>query len=214
MPDYNLEAILRVADQRVIGEIIRIGRERGLSDDHILAALATGIVEDNLRHSAAVRDGTSVGWRQETRSSYGSVERRMDLAGSINRFYNELDQIGRGGRSVGMWAAAVQRPASQYRGRYDQALAAARAILQRFAGGIKAGQGPGGPAEPPPDPWDPRAALLEMITAISDFTKQAASGQPGLGATPGLTKPPVPADATVESAQRLVDEAQAQQGGV
>lgn len=200
MPSYNADAVIRAADPRVVNSIIAIGRERGLSDEYILTALATGIVEDSLRHSASVRDGTSVGWRQETRSSYGSTERRMDLAGSINRFYDELAGTSRRG-SLGMWAAAVQRPAAQYRGRYDQAMGAARAVLARFGGGAGLGEADAPETSPQEDGWDPRAALGEMISTISEFTKQRAGGL--MSTSAGLGAPTAPDD-TVGVANRLV----------
>lgn len=117
-------------DPQVVSTLINTGRKRGLSEDHILAALSTGIVESGLRNLDRGH-GTSVGWRQEVKKYYGSKERRMDVQGATNRFYDELEAAPRKG-SVGMWSQAVQR--SAYPERYDQALPVARQVLQHFGG--------------------------------------------------------------------------------
>ncbi len=113
--------------RHVIDEIIRIGRRRQESRRAILAALATGRVESGYRNLHGSQDGLSAGWRQE-RTAYYSNPR--NLRASINRFYNEADRANPSRyRDAGQLAAAVQRPAAQYAGRYNQSLGVARNIL-------------------------------------------------------------------------------------
>lgn len=125
--------------RKILGMIVGIGRKRGATSKQLLAAVETGLVESGLRN-LSYGDGTSVGWRQETASSYGSVARRMNLTGSINRFFSEV--MGLGSKSRGMTAGqiaqAVQR--SAFPGRYDQMRGRALALLGS-AGGSPGGGG-------------------------------------------------------------------------
>lgn len=191
MPAYDYERIRKVADPGVINALISTGRQRGLSDDHILAALATGIVETNLRNLNH-GDGSSVNWRQEVAKYYGSVENRMNLAASTGRFYDELSRTPRKG-SIGGWAQSVQR--SAHPERYDQAMGAAQSFLRDFGGSTPQGQpaqGLGSPAQAVPGVWDadefarsmldsttgelrnsfdPKAALTSFFTSASDAVR-------------------------------------------
>lgn len=83
------------------------------------AAYETGLVESGLRN-IGYGSGSSVNWRQETASSYGSVKRRMNLTGSVDRFFNEATAYARShpGAKSGQIAQAVQR--SAFPGRYAQ----------------------------------------------------------------------------------------------
>jgi len=159
-------------DQAVISALLTIAVQRGLGTDHQLAALACGLVEDQLRHRAGGH-GTSVGWRQETRSSYGSVERRMDLAASINRFYDELGPSKPSNLTLGRWVQSVQR--SAYPDEYDAALPTAQQVLAANGGGAglptggggtaTGGQGYTGPDLGPPPPNRP---TLPVAVAVLD----------------------------------------------
>lgn len=160
-----------VYDPRVIDALLTIARRRQLGREHQLAALACGIVEDQLRHRAAGH-GTSVGWRQETRSSYGSVERRMDLAASIDRFYDELGPSRPPSRTIGSWVQSVQR--SAHPGRYDEALPAAQRVLDVWVAANPTAGG-GQPDAGGADPDTP-----ELVS------------QPGGEPTPDATTPPEP----------------------
>jgi hypothetical protein len=95
------------ADPNVVQSIIGIGRKRGMSQQEILAALVTAKIEQGYQNKA-YGSGGSVGWRQETPGSYGSVANRMNLTASINRFYNEIKGKG-GGLTVGQLAQSAQR---------------------------------------------------------------------------------------------------------
>lgn len=81
----------------------------------IRSAFATGIVESGLRN-LSYGDSTSVGWRQETSSSYPNVNRR-DVPASVARYFNEADKLYRGDTAASL-AARVQRPAAAYVHRY------------------------------------------------------------------------------------------------
>jgi hypothetical protein len=119
--------------KRVAKTIINTGKRVGASPKDIVTALATGLVEANLGNPAS-GDGTSVGWRQETSSSYPNVNRR-NVKESAERFYSELKSAGSG--SIGQRAQAVQR--SAYPGRYGERVGEARAILKQLnRGGVRA----------------------------------------------------------------------------
>jgi len=134
--------------QHIVNTLLTVGRQatRGLPqherDVLLKAALETGSVESNFSNPAG-GDGTSVGWRQETASSYPGVN-RMDVVGSANRFYREALQAYRPGIRSGDLAAAVQRPAAQYRGRYAQA----SGLAQQLLGGAGGGSSTGAPSLP------------------------------------------------------------------
>jgi hypothetical protein len=119
--------------------IIAVGNSVGASRAQIKAALETGIVESNLSNPRG-GTGTSSGWRQEI-SSYGSVGKRRNVAGAARRFYSEAANV-RG--SSGAIAAAVQRPAAQYRGRYAQVAGQAGALLRAVGAGGGSGNSPMG----------------------------------------------------------------------
>lgn len=127
--------------QRIARRIVKRGRARRESRKEILAGLETGLTESSL-HNLSYGDGTSVGWRQETASSYPNVNRR-DVPASINRFYDETDAVERSYRAPAALAQAVQR--SAYPGRYAEHADEARAIYQALKGGKSAAAAhPGG----------------------------------------------------------------------
>ncbi len=113
------------ADQRkVVRRIKQIGAEVGASPKEVKAALETGIVESNLRNLPG-GDADSQGWRQERASLYPNPR---DLDASIRRFYQETSAVKHKYGRAGDLAAAVQRPAAQYRGRYEAVSAQADAL--------------------------------------------------------------------------------------
>jgi hypothetical protein len=120
-----------VADPKVVAQIIAIGKRRGETKKRILAALETGKVESNFQN-LNYGDADSKGWRQERASLYKNP---TNLQASINRFYDETHQFDRPGISAGELAARVQRPAAQFRGRYDQARSAVLPLLRGVQGG-------------------------------------------------------------------------------
>ena len=121
-----------MADRRVIDAIIREGRRRK-SPKKTKAALATGIVESGLEN-VGHGDADSVNWRQERASIYGGD---MSITRSVKRFFDEAERFDKPGLSAGELAARVQRPAAQYRGRYDDVSAEAQKLLDKHFGGVK-----------------------------------------------------------------------------
>lgn len=116
---------LNAEQQRVLNRILSIGRARGASPMEVKAAVETGLVESNLRNLPG-GDRDSQGWRQERASLYKDP---TNLDASINRFYDEV-RANRGKYgTAGDLAAAVQRPAAQYRGRYQQRSGEADALI-------------------------------------------------------------------------------------
>ncbi len=111
-------------DPAVVEAIKRIGRKRGMDEEAVLGAIATGIVESGLQQLSG-GDRDSYGWRQQRESIYG----RQGLNKSINNFFDEWKQFDKPGFNPGLTAANVQRPAEQYRGRYADVLDEARKVL-------------------------------------------------------------------------------------
>jgi hypothetical protein len=135
MPRLNSE------QQAVLGRILAIGRRVGATPKEIKAAVETGLVESNLSNPRG-GDADSAGWRQERSSLYKDP---TNLDASIHRFFSETAAVRDRYGNSGALAAAVQRPAAQYRGRYGQVAGEASALL----GGGGGGGGGGGPASFP-----------------------------------------------------------------
>src|SRR4051812_26141623 len=116
---------LKHDQQKILNAILSIGRQRGATPKEIKAAIETGLVESNLQNLSG-GDADSAGWRQERASLYKDP---TNLHASINRFFDETAAVrGKYGRA-GDLAAAVQRPAAQYRGRYQQHSGEAQQLL-------------------------------------------------------------------------------------
>lgn len=116
--------------QKVIRRIIAVGRKRGASPKQVKAAIETAAVEANFTNPSG-GDADSVGWRQERASLYPNPG---NLDASINRFYDETAAVAGKYGKAGDLAAAVQRPAAQYRGRYQQKSGVADSVLRMFGG--------------------------------------------------------------------------------
>jgi hypothetical protein len=113
--------------QKVVKTILRVGRQRGASPKELKAAIETGLVESGLRNLSG-GDADSAGWRQERASLYPDP---TNVQHSAARFFDEAKRANASGRygSAGSLAAAVQRPAAQFRGRYQQRSGDADALL-------------------------------------------------------------------------------------
>jgi hypothetical protein len=124
---------LNQEQRKVLAEILRIGRQKGASPKELKAAIETGLVESNLRNLPG-GDADSAGWRQERASIYRDP---TNLDASIARFFNETRAVRSQYGSAGALAAAVQRPAAQFRGRYQQRSGEAQTLLggSNFSGG-------------------------------------------------------------------------------
>lgn len=116
---------LDAEQRRILSRIKQIGARMGATPKEIKAAIETGLVESNLRNLKG-GDRDSAGWRQERASLYADP---TNLDASIKRFFQETRAVrGKYGRA-GDLAAAVQRPAAQYRGRYQDNSARAQSLL-------------------------------------------------------------------------------------
>jgi hypothetical protein len=129
-------AVRLTAEQRfVLDRLKRIGDEVGATPKQRKAAIETGLVESGLRNLKG-GDADSAGWRQERASIYKDPR---NLDASIRRFYAETaavkDKYGR----AGDLAAAVQRPAAQFRGRYQGVSGQAGALMGAKTGGLTPG---------------------------------------------------------------------------
>lgn len=111
--------------QKVLSRILTVARKKGASPKQIKAAVETGLVESNLKNLPG-GDADSAGWRQERASIYPNP---TNLDASISRFFDETAKVKNSYGRAGDLAAAVQRPAAQYRGRYQQRSGEAQALL-------------------------------------------------------------------------------------
>lgn len=111
--------------RKVLDTIHRVGASKGAKPIQIKAAIETGLVESGLRNLPG-GDADSAGWRQERASLYKNP---TNLEQSVARFFDETAPlVGKYGRA-GDLAAAVQRPAAQYRGRYQNMSSRAQQLL-------------------------------------------------------------------------------------
>ena len=119
----------------LLRKILGRGVAAGASPKELKAAVETAIVETNISNPSAMTDHDSQGWRQERKSLYPDP---TNVTHSADRFFRETRAVrGKYGRA-GDLAAAVQRPAAQYRGRYQQHSAEADQILAHLGLGGRA----------------------------------------------------------------------------
>jgi hypothetical protein len=165
-----MAAVRLTAEQRtVLAAIKRIGREQGASAKEIKAAIETGLVESGLRNLPG-GDADSAGWRQERASLYKNP---TNLDASIRRFFAETHAVKGKYASAGDLAAAVQRPARAFRGRYQGTSGQAQGLLGSSAGA--GGVGAQGtttttttPGTPGVDNHLARAALVQQFLGRRD----------------------------------------------
>lgn len=125
---------LNPQQQKILKTILQVAKQKKASPKEIKAAVETGIVESNLSNPTG-GDADSAGWRQERASLYADP---TNVADAASRFFDEArkaNQIGQYG-SAGSLAAAVQRPAAQYRGRYQTDSGQANSLLQTYGAGV------------------------------------------------------------------------------
>jgi hypothetical protein len=92
------------------------------------AAVETALVESNASNPSG-GDADSAGWRQERRSLYPNP---TNVTASADRFFREAAAVKGKYGTAGALAAAVQRPAAQYRGRYQAVSGKADQILAQL----------------------------------------------------------------------------------
>jgi hypothetical protein len=177
--------------RRVLGTIVRVANRRGIGPKLRLAAVETGLVESNLRN-LAYGDGSSVGWRQETSSSYPNVNRR-NVAASVNRFFNEALPLRGKYATAGALAQAVQR--SAYPERYQAVRGQARQLLRgavawrrwrRFCG--RWARVAASTTTRDAGPQGSALALLQALTQQPQQPQSAGLQAPAFSASPALPK--------------------------
>lgn len=146
--------------QAVLSAILAVAQRVHATPMEKKAAVETGLVEANLGNPST-GDADSAGWRQERASLYPDP---TNIQHSAARFFAEARQRRGKYGTAGALAAAVQRPAAQYRGRYQERAADADALLQ----------GIGGSAAPAAPTSDRTSSLLTTTTTGPD---QAGYGQ-------------------------------------
>lgn len=152
---------LNTAQKQVLATVLKVGQRVGASPKQIKAAVETGLVESNFTNSPAMNDHDSQGWRQERKSLYPNP---TNVAASAERFFRETGAVKDKYGSAGALAAAVQRPAAQYRGRYQQRSADAERLL--------AGNGGAAPRSTPGTP-----GRTTTQTTTSNNSKDVAAAE-------------------------------------
>lgn len=159
--------------------IIAEGRRRGITPRGIQIALATALVESNLKmyanasvpeslklpYDAIGSDHDSVGLFQQRCPMWGPADVLMDPAKSAGLFYDRLvrSDYNNPTNSPGWYAQNVQR--SAFPGRYDERFADAVALYNRLA------------ATPAPD-VDPILELLMSDLSVESLSIYATPGEP------------------------------------
>jgi hypothetical protein len=157
-------ASLTPGQRQIVQRIVRVGRQVGATPKEIKAALETGRVEANFSNPQHATDHDSIGWRQERASLYPNPG---DLDASIRRFFRETKAVRDKYGNSGDLAAAVQRPAAQYRGRYAQVSGEAQRLLeQAFSGRIGTTGGGGSAGRVRTIPGRPGSTRTESTTTV------------------------------------------------
>lgn len=155
--------------------------KRGASQRVQLALFATGLVESGMRTGPAVRnkDHDSAGFLQQRPSKgWGTLAQVEDPTYAANKFLDQaipLDKTAGAFRTPGWIAAEVQKPAKQYRGRYDLRVPEAASLIL-FSAGNQWVDDPGGTFAEVPGvigdtlgaPLDAVQGLVEPIAQVSD----------------------------------------------
>lgn len=112
--------------------IAQVGRQMGAPDSAIQIALATALVESNLRNvNHGDRDSLGL-FQQRPSQGWGSPEQVMDPTYAATQFYTRLLGIDWQSMSPGAAAQAVQR--SAFPGRYDERFPEAQSIFAQIQG--------------------------------------------------------------------------------
>ena len=177
------------SEQRKVLDAIHRGAQRaGASPKELKSAIETGLVESGLRNLPG-GDADSQGWRQERASLYPDPQ---NLDASVERYFKETRAVRDKYGNAGDLAAAVQRPAAQYRGRYGERSAEAQALMESL-GGVAGGSPVAAPVEgsdPTSAATDP-AAVQQPVAPEPLVPQVQSSGAPefGLSARNSLALP-------------------------
>lgn len=168
----------------MVAEVVRQGKEKGMSDADIESAVAALLAESDGKnyansnvagstarpHDAVGSDGKSLGvMQQQSGMGWGTDEQLMDPRYAIGKYYDTLKKVeGRDQMSVEQRAQAVQRSAFSDGSNYAAKRAEARELIS------KAGQ-------------VPVTTNGNVPVEIQNTTTTPPPDQPG---TPGTTPPP------------------------
>lgn len=126
-------------------EIVKEGKRRGITNRGIQIALATALVESDMKmyanhadpaslnfpHDAIGSDHDSVGlFQQRANGAWGTTADRMDPAKSAGMFYDKLDDADYNSGDPGAHAQRVQ--VSAFPGRYSTRMGEAESLLQKY----------------------------------------------------------------------------------
>lgn len=182
--------------KHVLSTILAVAHRVGATPKERKAAVETAIVETGITNpsSPGADSGTSIGWRQETSSSYPNVN-RTDVAGAAKRFFSETRQVRDKYSRAGDLAQAVQR--SAYGSRYSDHAGEAQSLLRKYEGGGGKGRVRSvspqtesvAPATtvPTSDVGGPSGADLAAVTQLLNQPAQTAMLQPATPITPPFT---------------------------
>jgi hypothetical protein len=185
--------------RKVVRKIKTIGQQVGATPKQIKAALETGLVESGLRNLPG-GDADSAGWRQERASLYKDP---TNLDASIRRFYAETQAVRDKTGTAGDLAAAVQRPAAQYRGRYQGVSGQAQQLLGTTIAGQASTRAASIPATPGVDNTAARGQLInQFLNQRGGDQLDFAMGIRALQDTPGTpgTRASAPASSVTHGA--------------
>lgn len=118
--------------------IYDIGRQIGAPDDHIRAALSTGIVESGFRNVVGDQNlgpgNEAYGpFQQRPVAGWGTIDQVQNTDYAAKKFYQAAAKVPKY-NSPGHLAAQVQRPRADLRERYDQELPKADELFNQFQG--------------------------------------------------------------------------------
>jgi len=121
------------ADPNVLRIVYRVGRGLRVDDRVMLAGFEAGWVESHM-NNLSCGDSDSLGvFQQRPSQGWGTPAQILDVSFAANSFFTRAIRVAADnpGLSAGLVAAEVQRPAAQFRGRYDQAEGTARNLLNQ-----------------------------------------------------------------------------------
>lgn len=124
----------RTDKQKIVDQIVKVGKEMGMSDQDITAAIATGLVESEMQDlNYGDRDSDGV-FQQRPSQGWGSADDSVEKdARDFYEKYRETDPS----LSAGERAQAVQR--SAYPDKYDQRMDEASSLYQESQARAKTG---------------------------------------------------------------------------
>ncbi|MBJ7382995.1 MAG: hypothetical protein JHC55_00715 [Mycolicibacterium sp.] len=160
--------------------VLAEGQRRGITRRGIEIAFSVVFVESGWKmyanskvpeslaipHDAVGSDYDSVGLFQQRCPMWGPAHVLMDPTKSAGLFYDRLVRLSYNdsGRLPGDFAAEIQRPAAQYRGRYQERMGHAIALYDRITR----------PAPQSTDPWEE----LLMAEPVESWSIYAKDGEP------------------------------------